>query len=155
MKNYSISLKLLFVFIFTVLFPHQVMSETNSNSVLTPVFVYKSPSCSCCDKWASHLRKNGFRVEIFNMINMESIKSEFGVTNQYASCHTAVVGEYIIEGHVPADDIKRLLTEKPDINGLTVPGMITGSPGMEGSRQDPYNVLTLSKDGNGTIYSQH
>ena len=131
------------------IFEHKTAEET------VPITVYKSPTCKCCNKWVQHLEDNGFNVNTVNKIDMKSIKSKEGVPRQLASCHTAVVGNYVIEGHVPAIDIKRLLKEKPAISGLTVPGMPMGSPGMEGARKDAYNVLTFTKGGDSTVFSQY
>lgn len=117
------------------------------------IVVYKSPTCGCCTEWVSHLEKNGFSVEIHNRRTMNPIKAKFGVPPHLQSCHTAEVDGYIIEGHVPADDIVRLLREKPAIKGLAVPGMPMGSPGMEGPRSDPYDVLTFEENGRTSTYS--
>jgi len=102
-----------------------------------------------------HLRNNGFEVKTENVADMRVIKAKFGVKPQYQGCHTAVVEGYIIEGHVPAADIARLLEEKPDVKGLAVPGMPRGSPGMEGPVSDPYDVLTFDDAGNETVFSSH
>lgn len=118
------------------------------------VVVYKSPTCGCCKKWVSHLKKNGYAVEVHNQRNMSPIKADLGVPRHLQSCHTAKVGDYVIEGHVPADVITRLLEEKPSIKGLAVPGMPMGSPGMEGRRKDPYEVLTFKESGKTTIYAR-
>ncbi|MCG7932755.1 MAG: DUF411 domain-containing protein [Candidatus Thiodiazotropha lotti] len=119
------------------------------------VVVYKSPTCGCCKAWVSHLRENGFEVTVHNRRNMDPIKSKLGVPWQLQSCHTAQVGEYVIEGHVPAADIVRLLREKPPVKGLSAPGMPMGSPGMEGPRKDPYEVLTFQPDGKTSVYARH
>lgn len=121
------------------------------------VQVYKSPSCQCCARWVEHLEVSGFQVEVENQQNMGVIKQRLGVPNGLGSCHTAVVGDYVIEGHVPATDIQRLLREQPDARGLTVPGMPIGSPGMEqGSRQDPYDVLLFTdNDTPPKVYAHH
>ena len=119
------------------------------------ITVYKSPTCGCCKKWVSHLEVNDFDVNAYNRTNLAAIKQQFNIPLQLQSCHTAIVGGYVIEGHVPAEDIKRLLTEKPDIHGLTVPGMPMGSPGMEGPRKDSYQVLAIDKQGTTSVYSQH
>ena len=123
---------------------------------LPSVTVYKSPTCQCCAKWITHLEENGFSVKTSDMANMQQIKSRFNVPRELSSCHTAVVGGYVVEGHVPANDIKQMLVNQPQVAGLTVPGMPVGSPGMEqGSRQDPYNVLTFTKEGRTTIFEQY
>lgn len=119
------------------------------------ITVYKSPTCGCCNKWVKHLQQNGFKVITHNRTDMPKVKSEVGVKPPYQSCHTALIDGYFIEGHVPAKDIKRLLKEKPNAAGLTVPGMPMGSPGMEGHRKDPYSVLILQKDGSQGVYSQY
>ncbi len=117
--------------------------------------VYKSPTCGCCNKWVDHLRDSGFDVKAHNRNDMPAIKAKMGIKRNQQSCHTAVIEGYVIEGHVPAADIKRLLTDKPDIHGLTVPGMPMGSPGMEGMRKDKYDVLAIDKQGNTTVFSRH
>jgi hypothetical protein len=119
------------------------------------VVIYKSPSCGCCGKWVDHMKSNGFTVKVHNQNNMNSIKRQFGIQPKHQSCHTAKVGGYVIEGHVPAVDITRLLMEKPDIKGLAAPGMPMGSPGMEGPRKDNYNVLAIDHNDSTRVYSQH
>ena len=121
------------------------------------VTVYKSPTCGCCKKWISHLEDNGFRVKAVDMNSVMPIKRQYGIGNSTASCHTALIDGYVIEGHVPASDIKRLLKDKPGhIRGLAVPGMPVGSPGMEqGARKDPYAVLSIDKTGRTEVYSRH
>lgn len=119
------------------------------------IMVYKSPTCGCCKKWVKHLRDEGFEVKTKDYRDMQPIKKVFGVKGQFQSCHTAKVGKYFIEGHVSASDIKRLLKEKPDIKGLSVPGMPMGSPGMEGHRKDKYDVIAIDKDDTATVFSTH
>ena len=119
------------------------------------VVVYKSPTCGCCENWVSHLKENGFSVEVHNQRNMDQVKAELGVPRHLQSCHTAMVDGYVVEGHVPASDIKRLLKEKPDVVGLTAPGMPMGSPGMDGPRKDPYDVLTFKRNGKTSVYASH
>ncbi len=136
-------------------FPQTAFSDSGKQAALEPVTVYKSPTCGCCSKWVRHLQDNGFEVDAVNRNDMNSIKSQAGVPRQLASCHTAIIGGYVIEGHVPAADIKRLLNGRPAVAGLTVPGMPMGSPGMEGPRQDRYNVLTLDKAGDSTVFSRY
>lgn len=108
--------------------------------------VYKSETCGCCDDWIDHVRDAGIQVEAVDLIHLNSKKQELGMPPQLASCHTAVIDGYLIEGHVPAADIKRLLGERPKITGLAVPGMPHGSPGMETGRVDPYQVLSFDLD---------
>ena len=119
----------------------------------TEITVYKSPTCGCCKKWVSHLQNAGFKVRAINRTDLNRIKAASGVRPEYASCHTAIVDGYVIEGHVPADLVARLLKEKPDIKGLAVPGMPMGSPGMEGPRRDPYQVLAFDEQGNLSVYA--
>lgn len=132
-----------------------IMFAARQPALAADVKVYKSPSCGCCKKWVSHLTQKGFSVEVINRSNLKPVKSQWGIPSALQSCHTAVVGGYVIEGHVPADDIKRLLDEKPNIKGLVVPGMPMGSPGMEGSRQDSYAVFALDQQGQTSVFSQH
>lgn len=120
------------------------------------VTVYKSPSCGCCTAWVDHLEENGFEVDAINTQQINQIKADAGVPQGLASCHTAFVGDYVIEGHVPASDIRRLLAEAPAARGLSVPGMPVGSPGMEmGNRQDPYTVMLFNEAGQIQPFAHH
>lgn len=131
------------------------LSNKEANADTNKIIVYKSPTCGCCNKWISHLEKAGFNVSSKNMRDMKSVKDEIGVQRQFQSCHTAKVGNYFIEGHVPAADIKKLLSEKPDIKGLAVPGMPMGSPGMEGHRADHYDVIAVGTSNDASVYSSY
>lgn len=122
------------------------------------VTVYKTETCNCCNAWVDHLREEGFPVTAHNVSQraLNAEKQSAGLTYNLASCHTAHVDGYVIEGHVPATDIRRLLEERPEAAGLTVPGMPVGSPGMEhGNRRDPYDVLLFGSDGDTSIYASH
>lgn len=119
------------------------------------ITVYKDPNCGCCNNWVAHLIKHGFRVTEKNTGEMTEIKRGLGVPESLESCHTGVVNGYVIEGHVPALDIKRLLKQKPKVVGLAVPGMPVGSPGMEGSRVDSYDVLSFDKAGKTAVFAKH
>jgi hypothetical protein len=120
------------------------------------ITVYKSPTCGCCNKWVKHLEDNGFDVKSENVTDVIPYKIKYGVTPQLASCHTAVIAGYTIEGHVPASDIKRLLKEKPAVQGLSVPRMPVGTPGMEqGSRKDPYQVISFDRDGRTGVFADY
>lgn len=121
------------------------------------ITVYKSATCGCCSKWAEHLRNAGFDVDARNVENLNPIKERVGVPVGQGSCHTAEVGGYFVEGHVPAEDIKRLLAEHPDAKGLVVPAMPTGSPGMEtpSGEVKPYDVLLVARDGTTTVFAHH
>lgn len=123
----------------------------------TPVIdVYKSPTCGCCNNWIDHLKANGFGVRSHDTDNVLQHKHRLGVPLGYGSCHTAEVDGYVIEGHVPARDIKRLLKEKPRARGLVVPAMPVGSPGMEADgRKDPYKVFLVNRNGSTRTYVQH
>lgn len=119
------------------------------------VTVYKSPTCGCCNAWVDHLRASGFRVATIDTDDLTSIKQRHGVEPAHAACHTALVGGYVIEGHVPAADVRRLLTERPAVTGLAVPGMPMGSPGMEGPRPERYDVLAFTRDKGATVFASH
>lgn len=119
------------------------------------ITVYKSPTCNCCNRWVDHLRDAGFIVTVKNSGAMDSIKLSAGVMPMLQSCHTALVEGYIVEGHVPANDIKRLLRERPAVSGLAVPGMPMGSPGMEGPYRDPFDVLTFDRNGRTQVYASY
>ncbi len=119
------------------------------------ITVYKSPSCGCCAGWAQHLRDNGFRVTVLDRYDLSEIKARHGIGPELQSCHTAVVDDYAIEGHVPADDIWRLLAEKPDASGLAAPGMPTMSPGMSSVQPKGYDVLIFGPDSRPAVYSRY
>jgi hypothetical protein len=118
------------------------------------VHVYKSPDCGCCTKWMDHLRAEGFAVRATDVPDVTPVKLENGVPLRLAACHTAIVGGYVVEGHVPAADIHRILRERPDIAGLAVPGMPIGSPGMEGPNPEPYQVLAFGARGV-AVFAEH
>ena len=118
-----------------------------------PVQVFKEATCGCCSNWVEHLRRAGFAPTSSNVDDMPSVKQVYKIPAQARSCHTALVGGYVIEGHVPVADIQRLLKEKPAIAGLAVPGMPIGSPGMEGPNPRPYDVLAFDKAGKTTVFS--
>lgn len=122
---------------------------------LPSVDVYKSPDCGCCKAWAEHLQKNGFTVILHDVDDVPAARKKLGMPNRYGSCHTAKVGEYLVEGHVPAADIKQLLKKHPKAIGLAVPSMPPGSPGMEGERSVPYDTLLVTPDGNATVFAHH
>ena len=119
--------------------------------------VQRDPGCGCCLNWVAHLQRAGFKVLVTESPVMEKVKDQRGVPKDARSCHTGVVDGYVIEGHVPAADIQRLLKERPAVVGLAVPGMPAGSPGMEMSngRTQPYNVLAFDKAGKTTVFSSH
>jgi hypothetical protein len=118
--------------------------------------VYKSPTCGCCSKWVEHMQANGFDVKAVDVDDIDKVKRERGVPADAASCHTAVVNGYVVEGHVPADAVQRMLKEKPAIAGIAVPGMPMGSPGMEvpGGRKEPFTIVSFDKSGKTTTYQK-
>jgi hypothetical protein len=117
------------------------------------VQVYKDATCGCCANWIEHLRRAGFAPTASNVTDLQAVKDVYKVPAQARSCHTALVGGYVIEGHVPMADIQRLLKEKLPLAGLAVPGMPIGSPGMEGPNPRPYDVLAFDKNGKTTVFS--
>lgn len=121
------------------------------------VVVHKTESCGCCHLWVEHLKENGFKVTVRDVVDLGGIKERVGVPYGMGSCHTARVGGYFIEGHVPAADIVRLLDERPDAKGLTVPGMPLGSPGMEvaSGQTQPYDVHLVARDGSTSVFTHH
>lgn len=120
------------------------------------VDVFKSATCGCCNAWIEHLQKAGFKVTAHNVPDTAAARKRLGMPDTYGSCHSATVAGYVIEGHVPADEIKRLLATRPAAIGLAVPGMPPGSPGMEvGARQDPYDVLLVDKRGRASVFAQY
>lgn len=126
-------------------------------TVLPLAVVHKTPTCGCCGLWVDHLREAGFQVEVKEHEDLQPVKARLGVPGDKASCHTAEIGGFFVEGHVPADDIKRLLAQKPRARGLAVPGMPLGSPGMEtpDGRVQPYTVELVQADGSTVAYATH
>ena len=118
--------------------------------------VYKSPTCGCCAKWVEHVEKHGFEVKVVPTADMAAVKAKAGVPDALRSCHTTIVGGYVVEGHVPAADIKRLLAQKPRAKGIAVAGMPMGSPGMEhGHHREPYATMLIGKDGKASVFAKH
>ncbi len=137
--------------------PVQEAYAVDGRDSLPEITVYKSPTCGCCTDWEVHLEKEGFKVISHKERNMNRIKKSLGVKSHLASCHTAVIDGYVIEGHVPANDIKRLLKERPPVAGLTAPGMPQHSPGMQppGERPRGYSVLTFDKEGRTRVFTRY
>jgi hypothetical protein len=118
--------------------------------------VWKTPTCGCCNKWIEHMKANGFNVKAYNVADTSSIRARLGMPERLGACHTAKVNGYVVEGHVPAREVKRMLREKPDAVGIAVPEMPMGSPGMEqGGQKDPYDVLMVSRDGRTRVYQSY
>ncbi|MDH5631669.1 MAG: DUF411 domain-containing protein [Gammaproteobacteria bacterium] len=138
----------LFVLVTAMLF---VLSPGHASEIT----VYKAATCGCCNKWVDHLERAGFTVKAHNVVDVVEYKIRHGVSPELGSCHTALVDGYVIEGHVPADDIKRLLKERPVATGLAVPAMPMGSPGMEGHRKDDYEVVLFGRDGSRKVFARH
>ncbi len=128
-----------------------------SAALSATVSVFKDAGCGCCGGWIAHMRTNGFTVTAADISpdRMDVVKSGAGITSDTASCHTALVDGYVVEGHVPASDVQRLLAERPDAVGLAAPGMPSGSPGMEGAGSEPYDVLLIHKDGRTEVFASH
>jgi hypothetical protein len=117
--------------------------------------VYKSPTCGCCSEWIKHMQAAGFEVRTVDLDDLTEVKQASGVPMKLRTCHTAIVDGYVVEGHVPADLVKKMLAEKPGVTGIAVPGMPVGSPGMElGSTREPYQVLLFDKSGTTSVYAR-
>jgi hypothetical protein len=124
-------------------------------AALTPITVYKTSACGCCGNWVEHMKANGFAVKVEVVESTAEARRKYGVPEALASCHTAVVEGYAIEGHVPAADIQRLLKNRTKATGLAVPGMVMGSPGMEGARSDAYSVMIFDAAGESSVYQSY
>ena len=128
-----------------------------TDAALPIVTTYKSPTCGCCSEWVDHMEDAGFVVETHDVSDLAAVKQEQQIPGELQSCHTAIVEGYVIEGHVPAEDISRLLAERPDVAGLAVPGMPIGSPGMEmeGTPAQPFDVVSFDAEGNVSVFASH
>ncbi len=132
---------------------NQSISDSSQSEKIT---VYRSPTCGCCGLWLQHLEKHGFAVNDVKTTDMQAVKQKYGVKPEWASCHTALVGGYVVEGHVPAADIKKLLQEKPAVIGVSVPQMPHGTPGMEMSgHKQPFSVISFDQDGNSQTFTDY
>lgn len=129
-----------------------------AGNIPTEIEIWKGPNCGCCKDWIRHLETNGFTAKVFNTGNSDA-REKLGLPIQYGSCHTAKIGNYVIEGHVPAREIRRLLKEHPEAVGLAVPAMPLGSPGMDGpeyqGRKDPFDVLLVKTDGRASVFQAY
>ncbi len=133
-------------------FAESMPSIFNANEAV----VYRSPTCGCCKKWVDHLEDKGFKVQDNVTEDMNAIKDKYGVPRNLASCHTAIINGYVVEGHVPADDIIKMMAERPEISGISVPGMPVGTPGMEmGGKKDPFKVISFDEKNQYKIYNQY
>lgn len=124
-------------------------------ATLPTVQVFKSPYCGCCHKWVDHMKAAGFKVEVNDTTDLAAIREKNGIPDNAASCHTATVGGYALEGHVPAEDVKALLKAKPKARGIAVPGMPAGSPGMEGGAPQPYDTVLIDPQGGTKVFVRH
>lgn len=131
---------------------------TPPTAAATPLEVWKDPNCGCCQDWVDHMQANGFAVKVHATGN-NAVRARLGLPQKLGSCHTALVGGYVVEGHVPASDVRKLLQQKPKALGLAVPGMPVGSPGMDGAvygdRRDPYDVLLVAHDGSTRVFNSY
>jgi hypothetical protein len=134
-----------------------VTAQQKPAAAAQKITVYKTSSCGCCKLWVDHLKASGFDVQAMDVSSedVRAVSKAAGLKDDDSSCHTAKVGNYVVEGHVPADDIKRMLKEKPAIAGIAAPGLPQGSPGMEQGSKEPYNVVAFTKDGKTTVYARH
>ena len=137
----------------------RVMAAYPPSAAVRPlsITIYKSSTCGCCAKWVDHLRANGFATSVHDEDDMDRVKDRLGVPQAVRSCHTAVVAKYLIEGHVPAGDIRRMLAEQPRVMGLAVPGMPPGTPGMAASEKEvgDFAVVSFQKDGETRTFARH
>lgn len=139
-----------------LLFASTSLAAAESIKAKLPIKVYRSPTCTCCGKWVTHLKDQGFVVEDITSEDMAAIKNQYKVPLALRSCHTAVVSGHVIEGHVPAEDIRSLIAMKAGPLGLSVPGMPVGTPGMEmGASKDPYQVIGFDKEGGSKVFKDH
>jgi hypothetical protein len=132
-------------------------AQQKSPAAAPKVVVYKTSSCGCCKMWVDYMQKNGFAVEARDVSSdaVRAVSKAAGLKDDDTSCHTAKIGNYVVEGHVPAEDIKRMLREQPAIAGIAAPGMPQGSPGMEQGSKEPYDVVSFTKDGKTAVYAKH
>ena len=119
------------------------------------IVMYKNEGCQCCDKWANYMQGSGYSVKSVLAQNLYAIKADEGIPQDMGACHTAIIGDYVVEGHVPAEDVMRLLREQPDAAGLVVPGMPASSPGMNTALNEPFKVYLLKDDGSTEVFAQH
>ncbi|NOK63526.1 MAG: DUF411 domain-containing protein [Chloroflexi bacterium AL-W] len=130
---------------------------TTKSQAAQAMVVYKSPTCGCCGDWVRYAEEHGYTVTVKEMQDMTPVKAEHSIPPTMQSCHTTLIDGYVIEGHVPIEDVERLLTERPNVAGIAVPGMPVGSPGMEvaGTEPQPFDVMTFDTDGNTDVFSRH
>jgi hypothetical protein len=136
---------------------YSIYTPKQNASQMADITVYKDPNCGCCADWADHLRDSGLSVKVVESDDMDAVKKQYGVPYEMQSCHTAKVGDYFVEGHVPAEHIQWMMSEKPDIKGMSVPDMPAGSPGMEMSdgSADAYDLVLVKKDGTTEVHASY
>lgn len=146
----------IFLLMVLLVFTAGIRAETQAAGKPVDIVVYRSPSCECCGRWLEHLQQNNFNVKDIVTDDVEAIKRKYGVSETMASCHTAIVDGYVIEGHVPANDIMTLLKTRPKITGIAVPGMPSGTPGMEmGGKKDAYDVMSFDKENHSGVFHHY
>ena len=155
MRNLPARARTIAVLLAAIAMSQSAGAQTKQGAAKPHVSVYKTPTCGCCGKWVEHMQANGFAATTTNLPDLAEIKAKHKVPAQLQSCHTSLVGGYVIEGHVPADDIKRLLRERPAIVGLAAPGMPAGSPGMDVPHAPAYDVIAFDKNGKTHVYATH
>lgn len=144
--------KIAWIFLLLTMLPYTAAQAELAKDIV----VYKSAHCGCCKKWVHYLQDKGYRVEAIDTRDVYAWKKKYKVPENISACHTAVIDGYVIEGHVTASDIKRLLLTRPDVKGIAVPGMPTGTPGMEkGDARDPYDVISFDEEGNTAVFVKH
>jgi hypothetical protein len=134
--------------------PAPLANVPTARADLPAVLVYKTEGCGCCNGWVEHLRAAGYNVDARNVTDLTAVKLDAGVPADLSSCHTALIDGYVVEGHVPADVIERLLTERPPVAGISAPGMPVGSPGMEGPGARPYEVYAFDRQGARSVFAE-
>ena len=139
----------------TVLAPLALIAYSGTAAAAPTLNVTKSATCECCSGWIEHMKKAGFTVKLNVVEDVAPTKRRLGVPSALISCHTSQIGGYVIEGHVPAADVRKLLAQRPRATGIAVPGMVVGSPGMEGGRPQPYQTLLFDKTGKTQVFASH
>lgn len=126
----------------------KAVKKTNSQGIEHTLTTYKSPTCGCCGNWVMYMRGNGYNVEVVDTEDLDGVKEKYGIPERLFSCHTTIAnnGQYFIEGHIPEESIARLLDEEPEANGIGMPAMPSGSPGMPGSKNEPFEISKVGKD---------
>ncbi len=139
-------------FVFLHKLPENFVSDDSTSYGKQEVVVYRSRYCGCCGGWISYLKKQGYKVKTVYNENMASVKDKYGVPRSLESCHTAVIGKYVVEGHIPVEAIEKLLAERPDIDGISLPGMPAGSPGMSGVKSEKFNIVSFKDGKEGALF---